>query len=701
MSEFFQEEEELHKPYDALLMKRLLGYTKPYKRLIAFAVLLLLFATAFDLSLPYVSKVTIDRYIIPYARMLTLAGRDSEFEKKILTDYSRTLLKIEGNRYMVKSTSLKDYDRRDLKRLERGDYLAPKRYYLLSEDNAKGDILAIVEKHSVLFHTAEQYKYISLDDMSKIPEKELWILRSSDLEGVRFMAMLFLGILIFGFLSNFSQVYLIQYTGQKFMFDLRMRLFSHLQTLSVSFFDKNPVGRLVTRVSNDVEVLSEMFSSVLITFFKDVFMLLGIVIILLRLNVRLALVSFILIPLIIYVTMYFRIKARDAFRSVRLRLAKINVFLQENISGMRVVQMFVREKENYKRFSKINHDYFLANMRQIVIFATFRPLIEIISASAVALIIWYGGGQVIMEAISLGTLVAFLSYVQMFFRPIRDLSEKFNTLQAAMASSERIFLLMDTKNTILEPGEPVELGKIDGKVEFKNVWFSYDTEYVLRDVSFKVSPGESVAIVGATGAGKTSIINLLERFYEVKKGTIFIDGVDIRKMRKSNLRSNIGLVMQDVFLFAGDIKGNVRLGNSSITDGEVRRATEYANASGFIKKLDGGYSAEVKERGVTLSAGQRQLLSFARALAFDPSILVLDEATSNIDTETEVLIQDALQRLMKGRTSIIIAHRLSTIQRVNRIIVLHKGEIVEEGTHQQLLKKRGIYYRLYQLQYKK
>ncbi|TET83034.1 ABC transporter ATP-binding protein, partial [candidate division TA06 bacterium] len=324
-----------------------------------------------------------------------------------------------------------------------------------------------------------------------------------------------------------------------------------------------------------------------------------------------------------------------------------------------------------------------------------------ISASAVALIIWYGGGQVIMEAISLGTLVAFLSYVQMFFRPIRDLSEKFNTLQAAMASSERIFLLMDTKNTILEPGEPVELGKIDGKVEFKNVWFSYDTEYVLRDVTFEVRPGESVAIVGATGAGKTSIINLLERFYEVKKGTILIDGVDIRKMRKSDLRSNIGLVMQDVFLFAGDIQGNVRLGNSSISDEEVRRATEYANASNFIKKLDGGYSAEVKERGVTLSAGQRQLLSFARALAFDPSILVLDEATSNIDTETEVLIQDALQRLMKGRTSIIIAHRLSTIQRVNRIIVLHKGEIVEEGTHQELLKKRGIYYRLYQLQYKK
>lgn len=682
-------------------MKRLLGYTKPYKRLIAFAVLLLLFATAFDLSLPYISKVTIDRYIIPYARMLTLAGRDSEFEKKILTDYSGTLIKIEGNRYMVQSTSFKDYDRRDLKRLERDDYLMPKRYYMLSENETKGDILAIIEEHSDLFHTAEGYRYIALDDMSKIPGKELWVLRSSDLKGVRFMAMLFLGILILSFLSNFSQVYLIQYTGQKFMFDLRIRLFSHLQTLSVSFFDKNPVGRLVTRVSNDVEVLSEMFSSVLITFFKDIFMLVGIVIILLRLNVRLALVSFTLIPLIVYVTMYFRIKARDAFRSVRLRLAKINVSLQENISGMRVVQMFVREKENYKRFSKINHDYFLANMRQIVIFATFRPLIEIISASAVALIIWYGGGQVIMEAISLGTLVAFLSYVQMFFRPIRDLSEKFNTLQAAMASSERIFLLMDTKNTILEPGEPVELGKIDGKVEFKNVWFSYDTEYVLRDVTFEVRPGESVAIVGATGAGKTSIINLLERFYEVKKGTILIDGVDIRKMRKSDLRSNIGLVMQDVFLFAGDIQGNVRLGNSSISDEEVRRATEYANASGFIKKLDGGYSAEVKERGVTLSAGQRQLLSFARALAFDPSILVLDEATSNIDTETEVLIQDALQRLMKGRTSIIIAHRLSTIQRVNRIIVLHKGEIVEEGTHQELLKKRGIYYRLYQLQYKK
>jgi ATP-binding cassette subfamily B protein/subfamily B ATP-binding cassette protein MsbA len=699
LAEYFHEEEELHKPYDARLMRRLLGYAKPYRRLIALAILLLFFATIFDLALPYISKVTIDRHILPYARALTFTGQDTDFETRMMADHSRTFIEVREQTYLVRSTDLKEYDRKDLKRLERDEYLAPERYYLISEERVEGEISRIVEKHSELFQTALGYRYISLDDMSKIPAGELITLRTQDLKGVRLMALVFLAVLIMSFVANFCQVYLIQYTGQKFMFDLRMRLFSHLQNLSVSFFDRNPVGRLVTRVSNDVEVLSEMFSSVLITFFKDIFMLVGIVIVMLRLNVRLALVSFILIPLIVWVTMYFRIKVRDVFRLVRLRIAKINASLQENISGMRVVQMFTREAENFRRFAKINHDYFLANMRQIVIFAVFRPLIEVISAAAIALVIWYGGGQVILEAISLGTLVAFLSYVQMFFHPIRDLSEKFNTLQAAMASSERIFLLMDTKDSIPEPSAPVSK-EIKGAVEFKNVWFSYGAEDVLRDVSFKVEPGESVAIVGATGAGKTSIISLLERFYDVKDGSITVDGVDIREYRKSDLRSAIGLVMQDVFLFAGDVVGNIRLGNAGITDEDVQKAAQYANASKFIERLEGGYSAEVKERGVTLSAGQRQLLSFARALAFEPPILILDEATSNIDTETEGLIQDALGRLMKGRTSIVIAHRLSTIQRVNRIIVLHKGKLIEEGTHQELLKKRGMYYRLYQLQYK-
>jgi ATP-binding cassette subfamily B multidrug efflux pump len=697
---FFHEEEELHKPYDARLMKRLLGYAKPYKRLIAIAVLLILCATAFDLSLPYVSKITIDRYIIPYARVLTITGQDPDLENRILKEHSNTLIKISEHSFLVESTSLKKYDRRDLKKLEQAGYLTPKRYYVLPADRISGEIARIVEDHSELFLVAEAHRYIALDDMPKIPAKDLLLLRKGDLGGVRMMTLLFLAILVFSFVSNFSQVYLIQYTGQKFMYDLRMRVFSRLQTLSVSFFDRNPVGRLVTRVSNDVEVLSEMFSQVLITFFKDIFMLLGIVIVLVRLDARLALVSFIVIPAIVYVTMYFRVKVRDAFRLVRLRIARINATLQENISGMRVVQMFARERENYRRFAEINHQYFLAEMRQIVIFAIFRPLIEIISAAAIALVIWYGGGQVVLEAISLGTLVAFLSYVQMFFQPIRDLSEKFNTLQAAMASSERIFLLIDSKDTIPDPGEPVEK-TISGEVEFKNVWFSYGQEDVLKDVSFKVKPGESIAIVGATGAGKTSIINLLERFYDVRQGVITIDGVDIRNFKKSVLRSNIGLVMQDVFLFAGDIKSNIRLGNANIDDDAVKKAAEYANASTFIEKLEDGYSAEVKERGITLSAGQRQLLSFARALAFEPPILVLDEATSNIDTETESLIQDALTRLMKGRTSIVIAHRLSTIQRVDRIIVLHKGRVVEEGSHQELLKKKGMYYRLYELQYKK
>jgi ABC-type multidrug transport system fused ATPase/permease subunit len=484
------------------------------------------------------------------------------------------------------------------------------------------------------------------------------------------------------------------------MYDLRMKVFSHLQRLSLTFFDKNPVGRLVTRATNDVETLNEMFTSVLLTFFKDVFLILGIVLVLLRTNWRLALVSFTVLPLIAYATYYFSRKVRDAFRLVRVKIAKLNATLQENFSGMRVVQIFRREYENLRRFKGINHEVFQAHMQQIRVYAVFMPLVEIVSSAAIALIIWYGGGQVVRETLSLGALVAFLSYMQMFFRPIRDLTQKYNIMQSAMASSERIFMLLDNRESVPDPGAPFKGNGFRGEIEFVNVWFAYKGEdWVLKDVSFRVRPGEKVAIVGATGAGKTSIINLLERFYDVQKGQVLLDGRDVRTLAKSDLRTKIGLVMQDVFLFAGDIRGNIRLGNDDISDDDLERMASHVNAHPFIERLPNGYDEPVKERGATLSVGQRQLLAFARALAFDPKVLVLDEATSSIDTETERLIQDALLKLLQGRTSIVIAHRLSTIQHVDRIIVLHKGQIVEEGSHSELLKKKGFYYRLYKLQY--
>jgi ABC-type multidrug transport system fused ATPase/permease subunit len=456
----------------------------------------------------------------------------------------------------------------------------------------------------------------------------------------------------------------------------------------------------VTRATNDIAVLHEMFTSIVITILHDMFILVGVIIVLLRLNWRLALVSFIVLPITAWITAVFSVRIRDAFREVRVKIAKINASLNESISGMRVTQIFRRETESFRRFAGINHENFLAAMKQLRVFAMFMPLMELASSVAIGLVIWYGGGKVVQATVSLGTLVAFLSYVQMFFRPLRNLAQQYGTMQQAMASSERIFMLLDDEDVVPEPEEPRRPDDVRGRIAFESVWFGYvENEWVLRDVSFTVEPGETVAIVGATGAGKTSIISLLERFYDIQKGRITLDGVDIRDMEKSYLRSHLGLVMQDVFVFAGDIKGNIRLGKESISDAEVKRVAEYVNADRFIDKLPDGYDEEVHERGVTLSTGQRQLLSFARALAFDPRILILDEATSNIDTETEHLIQEALVRLMEGRTSIVIAHRLSTIQHADKILVMHRGKIREAGNHQELLAKRGYYYRLYQLQY--
>jgi ATP-binding cassette subfamily B multidrug efflux pump len=526
-------------------------------------------------------------------------------------------------------------------------------------------------------------------------------IRSGDLPGLNGISALYLLTLFAVFVLSFGQTWVMNLMGQRIMYDLRMQIFRHLQNLDVSYFDKNPVGRLMTRVTTDVDALNELFTAGVISIFGDICTLAGIVITLFILNYKLALVIFSVVPLLFLITLLFKIKVRDSFRRVRTAIARINAFLQENITGTAIVQIFNQEMKQYRRFEKINREHLDANLQSIFYYAIFYPLLELVGALSVALIIWYGGLQVHAGALTLGALVAFVQYSERFFRPISDLSEKYTILQSAMASSERIFRLLDTVPSISSP--PLAASKVvcSGSVEFSRVHFCYNVgEPILTDISFEVKPGERVALVGATGAGKSTIISLLSRFYDVNQGQILIDGKDIRDFDLQGLRSSISVVLQDVFLFSGSVAENIRLGNKKISDEGVRKAAETVHASKFIAGLPQQFETQVGERGSSLSVGQKQLLAFARALAFDPKILVLDEATSSIDTETEILIRDALEKLLAGRTSIIVAHRLSTIQNADRIIVLHRGRIREMGTHQELLRQRGIYWRLYQLQYK-
>ena len=525
---------------------------------------------------------------------------------------------------------------------------------------------------------------------------------TGDLAGVGRIALLFLVVLLGSFALEFAQTWLMQMTGQRIMFDMRMQIYGHLQRLSLSYYDRHPVGRTMTRVTTDVDVLNDLFSAGVVAVFGDVFTLVGIMVVLLVMDWRLALLAFSVLPLIVLITQWFRRNVRESYRTVRLWIARINAFLQENITGMTTVQLFRRETRNFEQFREINATHRNANIDSIFYYAVFYPAVEIVGALAAALILWWGGGWVLQGTLTLGSLVAFLQYSQRFFRPISDMSEKFNVLQAAMASSERIFKLLDTPVEVPAPAAPAGLASPrPGHIAFEGVWFAYKGEdYVLRDVSFEVRPGERVGVVGATGAGKTTLINLLLRFYDVSRGRILVDGVDVRDLAFGDLRALFGLVLQDVYLFVGTIAGNIRLGNEGISEADVRRAAAAVHADAFVERLPLGYETPVAERGATLSVGQKQLLSFARALAFDPRILVLDEATSSVDTETELLIRDALHVLMTGRTTIAIAHRLSTIQDMDKILVLHKGELREMGSHQELLARRGIYWRLYQLQYK-
>ncbi len=519
--------------------------------------------------------------------------------------------------------------------------------------------------------------------------------------GFQSVALSYLGVIILILGFSYAQIMVTVWLGQKVQHDLRMQIFRYLQNLHTGFFDKNPVGRLVTRVTNDVNTLNELFSSGVVAMIGDVFMILLIVGAMLYVNWHLALITFIVLPLLFIVTFIFRAKARDAYRIVRLKLARLNSFVQEHVTGITLVQLFTQEKRTSKKFNEINANLRLAHHRSVFYYAMFFPAVEIIGAISIGLLLYFGGVRILDESLTFGELTAFIFLVERFYLPIRDLSEKYNILQSSMASSERIFDLLDTDPAIKTPVKPEEIIDYKGKIDIENVWFAYkDNDWVIKDLSFSVNPGERVAIVGATGAGKTSLISLLYRFYNYQKGSIKIDGIPINKMSLHDLRSHLGLVLQDVFLFSGDFAGNVRLRNEKISDKEVEDALTRVGFDRFLKDLPMGIKTEVKERGATLSTGQKQLLSFARALAFNPDILILDEATSSVDTETENLIQKALEQLMAGRTSIIIAHRLSTIEKADKIIVMHHGEMREIGTHKELLKQKGIYYKLYEMQYK-
>src|SRR5450755_4400954 len=624
----------------------------------------------------------------------------------------------------------KAYDGRLMRRLL--TYLRPYKWHVAVA------LVAIVLK-SVLDVLGPFLTKIAIDKyLAKSPSSHSWIgdrLSGNPLTGIAQIGGLYVGILVFTFTLEFIQTYLMQWTGQKVMFDLRRQIFRHLQHMHVAFFDKNPVGRLVTRVTTDVDALNEMFTAGVVSIFEDVFVLAGIIAIMMKMNWKLALITFAVLPVIIYATLIFRDKVRDSYRRIRTAIARINAYLQEAVSGMLVLQLFNREKRAFTKFSDINASHMEAFKDAIMAYSVYYPMVEILSAIAIASIIWFGGNDVIRGIASIGVLVAFMQYAQRFFRPIQDLSEKYNILQSAMAAGERVFRLLDTKIEVTSP--PVtKHPQGGGRIEFDHVWFAYgnksvtekpasgetdsvdhhglaggragtpvsaqilEPDWVLRDVSFVLEPGETIAVVGHTGAGKTTLISLLMRFYDVQRGAVRIDGLDIKEMNLDDLRNRFGVVLQDPFLFSGTVEGNIRLGTARIQDADVEQAAEDVNLGDFIRKLPGGFKEEVRERGSTLSTGQKQLISFARALAHNPKILILDEATSSVDTETEFRVRDALNRMVEGRTALVIAHRLSTIQRADKIIVMHKGQVREMGSHQQLLAQRGIYYKLYQLQYK-
>ena len=656
-------------------MKRLLSYLKPHKWVMTLATVLVLFIIAVELYRPIIIGNAIDQYINGYYHPYV------EADVSAPDAINWNGLVLSRDQAVSKADSASFYQ-----------IFLWKDHYYMAENLTRSECIALQNAD-----TSVLKNYVR-EGAQKLTSNDLKSLRQNDFKGILKAGILFLLLLFSGFFLNLADTWLLQKMGQQIVYKLREETFTHIHSLSLSFFNITPVGKLVTRVSNDTEAVNELFSTILVKLFKNVVKIIGYAVVMLSINVKMAGISFLLLPLVAILTFVFRHLSRKAYQITRNKITELNTFLSEHISGMKLIQIFAREKEKYSEFEGKSMELYRANFREIMTFAIFRPSIYLVSVIAMILVIRTGSLSVLNGNLSLGTLFVFITYISSFFEPIQELSEQLGTLQSSIASAEKIFSVLDVKPEIVSPADPTPVN-ILGEIEFRHVWFAYEEEnYILKDVSFVIHPGEKAAFVGATGAGKSTILNLIGRYFDIQKGQILIDGIDIHEIDLDVLRGAIGQVQQDVFIFTGDIKSNISLNNEAISPDDVRRAAEIVNADPFIQKLPHGYDEPVTERGSTLSAGQRQLLSFARTLAYDPKILVLDEATANIDTETETLITQALARLMDGRTTIMVAHRLSTIQHADKIIVMHHGEIKESGTHQELLAKDGLYKKLYELQ---
>lgn len=656
-------------------MKRLLSYLKPHKWVMTLATVLVLFIIAVELYRPIIIGNAIDQYINGYYHPYV----EADVSASDAVNWNGLVLS--RDQAVSKADSASFYQ-----------IFLWKDHYYMAENLTRAECTALQNAD-----TSVLKNYVR-EGAQKLTSNDLKVLRQNDFKGILKAGILFLLLLFSGFFLNLADTWLLQKMGQQIVYKLREETFTHIHSLSLSFFNTTPVGKLVTRVSNDTEAVNELFSTILVKLFKNVVKIIGYAVVMLSINVKMAGISFLLLPLVAILTFVFRHLSRKAYQITRNKITELNTFLSEHISGMKLIQIFAREKEKYSEFEGKSMELYRANFREIMTFAIFRPSIYLVSVIAMILVIRTGSLSVLNGSLSLGTLFVFITYISSFFEPIQELSEQLGTLQSSIASAEKIFSVLDVKPEIVSPADPAPVN-ILGEIEFRHVWFAYEDEnYILKDVSFVIQPGEKAAFVGATGAGKSTILNLIGRYFDIQKGQILIDGIDIHEIDLDVLRGAIGQVQQDVFIFTGDIKSNISLNNEAISPDDVRRAAEIVNADPFIQKLPHGYDEPVTERGSTLSAGQRQLLSFARTLAYDPKILVLDEATANIDTETETLITQALARLMDGRTTIMVAHRLSTIQHADKIIVMHHGEIKESGTHQELLAKDGLYKKLYELQ---